>query len=182
MRTTTALLACAACVPLQAFAEEPYLEVGGLKITRGMSAESIRSGLAEPFRLTCYESGADTDLTACSVSAPDGTRGSVQVTLQAGRVLTASQGYAVPPTAIDAYMVLYKLLLELTGGQDTCAVIRVSEGPPPQFAIALPEKYVAAFLHVRDQGQVGLNVGLRQNPTPQIQLTDCWPTAAAKGS
>jgi hypothetical protein len=41
--------------------------------------------------------------------------------------------------------------------------------------IALPEKYVSVFLHEHDQRQVAMNVGLRQNPSPDIQLTDCWP-------
>jgi len=41
--------------------------------------------------------------------------------------------------------------------------------------IALPEKYVSVFLHEHDQRQVGMNVGLRQNPSPDIQLKDCWP-------
>jgi len=35
---------------------------------------------------------------------------------------------------------------------------------------------VTVFLHEHDQRQVGLNVGLRQNPAPQIELKDCWPT------
>jgi hypothetical protein len=40
----------------------------------------------------------------------------------------------------------------------------------------LPEKYISVYLHDRfDQPHVTMNVGLRQNPSPDIQLEDCWP-------
>ncbi|MFZ2509378.1 MAG: hypothetical protein WAW79_13010, partial [Steroidobacteraceae bacterium] len=129
-----------------------------------------------PYGLLCQESTPDTEVVSCTISTADGFGRRLNVLLQDGHVLTASQGYAVPASAFDALLILHGLLLELTQGEDTCAFIRVSDGPPPQFAISLPEKYVAVYLHEHDQRQVGLNVGLRQNPTPNIQLSDCWPT------
>ena len=176
MKLHTAVLLSILLLSIDAQATEPNFEIGGVRISRGMSQESVRSQLAEPYRLQCPEAESGAEVVSCTISANDGSPGRLNILVQDGRVLTASQGYAVPPAAFDALLTLHKLLQQLTDGKDTCAVIRVSDGPPPQFSIALPEKYVAVFLHEHDQRQVSLDVGLRQNPTPSIQLRDCWPT------
>lgn len=175
MKTLMTLMLCMLSLSIDARASEPGFEIGGLRISRGMSQESVRSQLVEPYRLQCHEPEPAVDVVSCTISADDGSPDRLNVLVRDGRVLTASRGYAVPPAAFDAFLVLYELLQQLTEDHDTCAVIRVSEGPPPQFSIALPEKYVAVFLPEGPRRQVNLDVGLRQNPTPQIQLEDCWP-------
>ena len=181
MKSSISLVLCMLPLSIHAQASEPSFEIGGVQISRGMPEESIRSKLTAPYRLWCPEPAPGTDVVLCVISATDGSAGRLNVLIQDGRVLTAQQGYAVPPAAFDALLTLHKLLLQLTKGQYTCAVISVYDGDPPQFSIALPEKYVAVLLHEHDQRQVSLEVGLRQNPTPQIQLKDCWPTVDSGG-
>lgn len=173
MRKTVVL--CVLSLLSQAHAGEAGFEIGGVRISRGMSEESVRSQLTEPYRLSCSEPAAGVEVISCTISAAAGSPDRLHVVFRDGHVLTASEGYAVQPSTVDALLTVHQLLMQLTNGQDTCAVIRVSDGPPPQFSIALPEKYVAVYLH-EHQRQVGLSVGLRQNPTPDIQLKDCWPT------
>lgn len=175
MKSLIAILACAPLLPIQAQATEASLKVGDVIITRGMSEESLRAELSDAYGFSCSDPEPGVDVVSCALSVKDGTGTHAHILLQNGHVLTASQGYKIPPTAYDAFMVLHELLSQLTNGQDTCAVVSVYGGSPKQLVIALPEKYIVVLLHELDQHQVDLQVGLRQNPTPDIGLADCWP-------
>lgn len=170
MKLITASIACVPLLTISVQATEPDLKFGDLIIDRGMSVDALRSQLSDSQRLTCRKPESGMDTIPCTLSALP-----VHLVVQNGHVLAASQT-ALPPSGYDTLLTLYNHLSQLTHGHDTCAVVRVSPGPPPQFAIALPEKVIGVYLHDQfDQRHVTMNVGLRQNPSPDIGLEDCWP-------
>ena len=68
--------------------------------------------------------------------------------------------------------------LEIGGAAIFLRVMDQGRSVSSSRTIALPEKYVAVMLFAPPKGPAAtLRVGLRQNPTPQIELKDCWPMA-----
>jgi hypothetical protein len=180
MKSPIALLVTLPLLSLHAQASDSSLQLGDLAITRGMSLTTLRAAMSSSYELTCSDAVPGIDVVHCVLSTKDGSGSHLDLRVKDDKILTVSQGYSVSTHSYDALLAIQMLLMQLTNAKDTCAVVRVSAGPPPQFSIALPEKVIAVFLHEpryeQRQGQVTMNVGLRQNPTPNIQLEDCWPT------
>ena len=161
--------------------EAPNIEIAGLTITRGMPEDAVRFEIVYPYTIYCAEKaeGVDDDIEYCSIFSEEEPINVGEVWFQDGRVLSANRFVSVPEDAYHALHVLYELLAQLTDGKSTCALVRTG-GRPPGFIVALPEKKVSVMLHTAgDKTSIALRVGLRRNPTPELQIKDCWPQAGA---
>lgn len=179
MKPMLTLLLCILSLPVSSQEEIPSVEIAGLTVTRGMPEEAVRFELAYPYKLWCAEksAGIDDDIEYCSIFSEEEPINVGEVTFQDGRVLTARRFLSVPEESYDAFLLLHELLADLTDGKDTCAFIRTGDSPP-QFFIALPERVVGVMLHTRgNKTSIALREGLRRNPTPDLQIEDCWPRA-----
>ena len=180
MKSLFALVVCLFFLSPHASASDSSLRLGDLAITRGMSLTSLRAAISDSYHLWCSDAQSGIDSVWCTLSVQDDAGSQISLVVEDDKILTATQGHPVATESIKALLALHELLMQLTNGQDTCAIVRVDAGPPPQFSIALPEKYIAFYLHPpryeQRLGQVTMNVGLRQNPAPNIQLKDCWPS------
>ncbi len=164
--------------PFSVDAQEATVEIAGLTITRGMPEEAVRREIVHPYTIWCDESD-DGDFAACSISSEEERNNAGEIVFENGRVRTAWRYVDVPEEGYDAIFVLYELLAKLTNGEDTCAFARTGDGMPLQFSIELPHKFVNVMLHWpgnRSRRNVALSVGLRRNPTPHLEITDCRPS------
>lgn len=150
-------------------AEEPSVEILGVKITQGMSEEYVRTAFPQ---IHCAGKGpsVEHDLDLCSISdgVPPGADG--EVTFQNGRVLRASRNWFFPEDSdpFDALLMLNDILTRLTGEDSAvCAKIQTyTEGEPKTTNIVLPEKILTIQMHTMKGGHAFIRESLRVNPVP----------------
>lgn len=150
-------------------AEESSVEILGVKITKGMSEEYVRTVFPQ---VHCMEKGpsVDHDLDICSINdgLPPGADG--EVTFQNGRVLRASRNWFIPEDSdpFDALLMLNDILTRLTG-EDSAACAKIethTEGEPKTIIIVLPEKVLTILMHTMRGGSAFIRESLRVNPVP----------------
>lgn len=155
---------------LSASAEQPSVEVLGVKLVRGMTEADVRAAFPN---VTCAEKapGIDPGFDYCSISdgVPPGTDGAV--TFKDGRVIRASRNWFLPDDSspYDALNLLHKILERMAGEQTgTCAKIETYSGRDPETTtFALPEKVLSIQMHTRLGENVFFRESLRSNPVPK---------------
>ena len=162
---------------LLCFAQEPAIEVGGLEITRGMQKEEILSAFS-PDHINCSTPDRDEDCAigdASALAVHGGTAkftGEGEIVFEDGRVWSASRNRLISDSAeaYDMFLQLYEVLLELTGGSETCAMVYTYLNPGlKHMYLVLPEKIIeiGAGSHGPGRRTAFIRERLRINPVPK---------------
>lgn len=155
-------------------ADEPSVEILGVKIVRGMPESEVRA--AFPSVYCAEEEPEDPVFDYCSVSdgVPPDADGSV--TFKEGLVYDATRHWFIPEDAesLEVLMMLNDLLTRLTGEEEAaCAKIETHiEQYSTVTVIALPEKVLTVRMHTLP-GRTGalFKESLRVNPVPDTYKT-----------
>ena len=150
-------------------AQEPSVEVLGVKIVRGMPEAEVRA--AFPY-INCAEKapGVDSSLDFCSVSdgVPPGADG--EVTFKDGYVFRATRNWFIPEEAgpYDVLLMLNDILTRLTGEElAACAKIEThADNEPVTTSFVLPEKVLTVQMHTIRGNYAFFRESLRVNPVP----------------
>lgn len=161
---------------LLCFAQEPSIEVGGVVITQGMQKEDILPAFS-PDRILCSKQGRDEDCAigdASALAVHGGTAkftGEGHIVFEDGRVWDASRNRLISDSteAYDMVLQLYQVLMELTGGSETCAEVSTDRNMQTTYLV-LPEKIIEIGASSRDEHRsVYIRERLRINPVPKSQ-------------
>ena len=118
-----------------AHADQPFIEIAGVKITRGMAETSVRTAFPE---VNCDE---DTP-NSCSVGDGVPPEYDGEVTFEDGRVRSAVRNLPLPGDPGEALMLLYTTLERVASADRTCAQIQLfsTDSGLKSMAIGFPDK------------------------------------------
>jgi hypothetical protein len=116
-------------------ADEPFVEIAGVKITRGMPEASVRAAFAE---MNC---DGDTP-NSCSVGDGVPPEYDGEVTFVDGRIRSAVRNLPMPEEPGEVLMLLYTTLERVANADRTCAQVQLfsTDSGLKSMAIGWPDK------------------------------------------
>jgi len=156
-------------------AQEPSVEILGVRIVRGMPEAEVRAALPVVY---CAEKtpGTDPSFDYCSVSDDVTPGADGEITFKDGFVYSATRNWFIPEGAepLEVLMLLNDILTRITGEMHAvCAKIETYRAQEPTYTyFALPEKVLTFQMHTMP-GRSGayFKESLRVNPVPDSYRT-----------
>lgn len=158
------------CIAAPSLAEAAFVEILGVKVTRGMPESEVRAAFPQ---INCHENceGYESDLTICHIDDGEPPWVDGEVMFKDGLLYRASQNWVLAPdsTPYDALFMQNQLLTRLAGESNAvCAKVETYSGHYNETTYFIfPKKILAVRMHSLREKNVMFTESLRVNPVPE---------------